>query len=118
MSKPFARVILFTALAAALAALPALAGPPPAQPAIAGATATAISPLTPSCQLDVPAAFASPAPAISTPAVPDWLTTGGLSSALSHKFHGFCPCGCSSVPNCNTNADCGGATCRPNISCC
>ncbi|HEV7517599.1 MAG TPA: hypothetical protein VGR07_14965 [Thermoanaerobaculia bacterium] len=114
MSKTLSlgRTILFAGIAAALlAVLPAAAGSvPQAQPA-----------LTPACQLGIPATFAtfaSSAPAVAIPAVPQWLAGGGVSSVLQHKFHGFCPCGCSSVPNCNTNADCGGATCSPNISCC
>jgi len=123
MSRPFARTILFTSLAclaaALFAALPAAAAPaPPAQPASVGAAAPAASPLTPACKLDVPAPFASPAPAGATPALPEWLAGGGLSSTLGRKFHGFCPCGCSSVPNCNTDADCGGSTCSQFISCC
>lgn len=34
------------------------------------------------------------------------------------KFRGFCQCSCSSIPNCNTSADCGGGTCSAFISCC
>jgi hypothetical protein len=107
MSKLFTRTILFAGIAAVLlAALPAAAAPAPqAQPAAA-------------CKLDVPAPFASPAPAVAAPALPEWLAGGGISSTLNHKFHGFCPCGCSSVPNCDTNADCGGGTCSQFISCC
>jgi hypothetical protein len=106
MSKLFTRTILFAGIACILlAALPAGAAPvSQAQPAAP-------------CKLDVPSPFASPAPAVAAPALPEWLA-GGISSASSHKFHGFCPCGCSSVPNCNTNADCGGGTCGQFISCC
>lgn len=113
MSKPCARTILFACIAAALlAVLPAAASPVPAQPAI---TSPAAAPLTPACNLEAPATFASPAPAISTPALPEWLAIDGSSSI---KYHGYCPCGCSSVKNCNTNADCGGGTCSQFISCC
>jgi hypothetical protein len=117
MSKPFARTVLFATLALALlAALPALAGEAP-QPAVARVAAPVASPLTPSCKLDVPPAFASPAPAISAQPLPEWLD-GGLSTVLTKKFHGFCHCGCVNVPNCNTDADCGGSTCGTTISCC
>lgn len=117
MSKTFTRAVLFASFALALlAALPALAGEAP-QPAVAGVAAPVASPLTPSCKLDVPPAFASPAPAASAASLPEWLEAG-LSTVVSKKFHGFCPCGCSSVPNCNTNADCGGGTCSAFISCC
>jgi hypothetical protein len=35
------------------------------------------------------------------------------------QFHGFCPCGCSAIRDCNTSADCyGGAHCYPTPSCC
>jgi hypothetical protein len=55
---------------------------------------------------------ATPAPAVATPAR---LAPAGLA----RKFHGFCPCGCSFVPDCNTSADCfGGATCQTAPSCC
>ena len=38
--------------------------------------------------------------------------------SATHRFHGYCRCGCSSVPNCNTSADCGGGACSATISCC
>jgi hypothetical protein len=39
--------------------------------------------------------------------------------AAKTKFHGFCPCGCSFEPDCNTSADCfGGAACMTAPSCC
>jgi hypothetical protein len=114
MSKPFARTTLFACIAVVLlAVLPAAAAP--AQPAVAGPAVPAVSPLTPSCNLDAPATFVSPAPAVSTPALPEWLAIDGNSSI---KYHGYCPCGCSSIKNCNTNADCGGGTCSQFISCC
>ena len=34
------------------------------------------------------------------------------------QFHGFCRCGCSTIPDCNTSADCGGGVCSKAISCC
>jgi hypothetical protein len=115
MSKLFTRTILFAGIACILlAALPAGAGQAP-QSAVAGVAASAAAPLTPGCKLDVASTFASPAPAISTPALPEWLAVGDSPSV---KFTGYCPCGCSSIKNCNTNADCGGATCSKFISCC
>jgi hypothetical protein len=118
MSKPSARTILFAGIAAALlAALPAAAVP--AQPAPA-APAAVTAPATPACQLNLASPFAAP-PAASAPALPEWLdldANGGISTAPSHKFSGFCPCGCSTKPDCNTDADCGGGTCSQFISCC
>jgi hypothetical protein len=38
--------------------------------------------------------------------------------AHTNKFRGFCVCSCSSIPNCNTSADCGGSACTRTISCC
>jgi hypothetical protein len=90
-----------------VSALPALAAPAPANshPAATPALATPSCAVAPAFLGDVAAAR----PATTT--APDWLDA-------SHRFHGFCPCGCSPVPNCNTSADCGGAPCRPTISCC
>lgn len=117
MSKPLCQTILFPAIAAALlAALPAVAAPASqAQPAQVAAVA---APASPSCTFDVASPFALTAPqAAATPTLPEWLSVGGQS--WGHRFHGFCPCGCSNVPDCNTSADCfGGAPCRPTISCC
>jgi len=107
------RILVLSLFAVALfAALPAFAGEPTA-PA-GGQTAA-------------PAAFCTAAPAslgITTPEVPAWLDLGGtkispIDASGSKKFHGFCPCGCSFIPDCNTSADCfGGATCQPAPSCC
>jgi hypothetical protein len=117
MSKPLFRTVLFAAIATAwLAALPAVAAPAPqAQPARAAAVA---APASPSCSLDVADPFAVAAqPAIGALTLPEWLAVGGES--LGNRFHGFCPCGCSNIPDCNTSADCfGGAPCRRTISCC
>ncbi|HET7177049.1 MAG TPA: hypothetical protein VFI63_00010 [Solirubrobacterales bacterium] len=66
------------------------------------------------CQAAPPflAESATSAPAVATPARFD-------PAGLANKFHGFCPCGCSFVPDCNTSADCfGGATCQTAPSCC
>lgn len=47
-------------------------------------------------------------------------TAGSNAPSLQafRKFRGFCQCSCSSIPNCNTSADCGGGTCSAFISCC
>jgi len=56
--------------------------------------------------------------------VPAWLDLNSakaspLDVSSARKFHGFCPCGCSFIPDCNTSADCfGGATCQTAPSCC
>src|SRR5215469_15281249 len=42
----------------------------------------------------------------------------GLAPRTKTGFHGFCACSCSSIPNCNTSADCGGSACTRTISCC
>ena len=50
-----------------------------------------------------------------------FLVTVGAASpsrAESKRFHGYCRCGCSTVPNCDTSADCGGGACSAAISCC
>jgi hypothetical protein len=37
----------------------------------------------------------------------------------SHRpFRGYCRCGCSFTPDCNTSADCGGGICSKAPSCC
>lgn len=50
------------------------------------------------------------------------LLCGFASAAPSRTsavvYHGYCRCSCSRVPDCNTNADCGGARCLSGISCC
>ena len=52
----------------------------------------------------------TPAKALPAGQAPAW--GGG-------RFHGFCPCGCSGIPDCNTSADCfGGAQCMTAPSCC
>ena len=33
-------------------------------------------------------------------------------------YRRFCACGCSSIPDCNTDADCSNHRCLPAISCC
>ena len=38
------------------------------------------------------------------------------ATAFGKPFSGFCLCGCGI--RCNTSADCGGAACRPFITCC
>jgi len=111
------RKTLLSILALALfAALPALAAPAPAaQPALAAPTAVTANP---ACQPAVASPFAALAPAASTtPAEPAWMAFGDASA---HKIRGFCRCGCSTTPDCRTDADCGGAvgSCSQFISCC
>jgi hypothetical protein len=98
---------LLTTLAL-LSALPAMAAQAPAKAQPATATATA----TPTCT-------AAPTPAFLSDIVPTQPATTASAWVAGVKFHGFCPCGCSFVPDCNTSADCfGGATCRTAPSCC
>src|ERR1700724_2287826 len=114
MSKPTCKAVLFAAIAAALlAALPALAAPAsPGQPTHFAAVA---APATPSCTYDVASPFALAAPQVAAAStLPEWLSVGG--EPWGNRFHGFCPCGCSNIPDCNTSADCfGGAPCRRTI---
>src|SRR3954471_4788811 len=108
------RRTLLSILALALfAALPAVAGEAPSGQATVTAPTAALA--APPCQLDLASPFAGLAPA--APAEPEWMTLSGVSS---RKFHGFCRCGCSSRPDCNTDADCGGGigSCSQFISCC
>jgi hypothetical protein len=97
---------------ASLSALPLAAAPgrPVAQAVVAA------GPLTPICQAAPAFPGGVTAPNAAT-TVPDWLTSSSLGGKT--KFHGFCPCGCSFIPDCNTSADCfGGATCQTAPSCC
>lgn len=62
--------------------------------------------------LDFSALVAPLTPARALPAgqAPSW--GGG-------RFHGFCPCGCSGIPDCNTSADCyAHAKCLTAPTCC
>lgn len=74
--------------------------------------------------LSVPTLSGSPAfPAKSIEGSPPTVATldsVSLPGTATHArpFHGFCRCSCSSIPNCNTSADCGGAPCTHSISCC
>lgn len=36
----------------------------------------------------------------------------------NRPLRGFCRCGCSFTPDCNTSADCGGGVCSKAPSCC
>lgn len=45
----------------------------------------------------------------SGPVEPEFLAPG---------FKRYCRCSCSSVPNCNTSADCGGSACLAGVTCC
>lgn len=98
-----------------LAALPAFAG----EPAVSVAAPQIALPTT-GCTSAL-ATLDSTTPDASVPA---WLDLNSanaspLGVSSPRKFHGFCPCGCSFVPDCNTSADCfGGATCQTAPSCC
>jgi len=110
------RVLVFSLFALTLlAALPAFASEsaaPAAAPQIALPATGCTSAL---------ARFDSTTPGAGVPA---WLDLNSakaspLPVSSARKFHGFCPCGCSFVPDCNTSADCfGGATCQTAPSCC
>ena len=48
----------------------------------------------------------------------DDLSSSPSAGHPGKRFHGFCRCGCSTIPDCNTSADCGGGVCSTAISCC
>ena len=88
-----------------------LAGPAP------GAVNAPEATSAPTCSLNLEAlsAVATEAPPVqmerpgSAPVEPEFLAPG---------FKRYCRCSCSSVPNCNTSADCGGSACLAGITCC
>lgn len=102
----------FLALAALflLAALPAAAAqaPPVQAPAASPATLAA-------CAHALSALDLAPA-ATQAAVLPAWLATTTAQSTT--KYRGFCACGCSFVPDCNTNADCSNNLCLQAITCC
>jgi hypothetical protein len=115
MNATFQRTLLLAALAVVLlGAVPAFAGEAPATVPAAPAPAVAAPDCAPA--LPVLGNFTPAEPAANAD-TPDWLSAHPLIT-LGKKFHGYCHCGCVPVPNCNTDADCGGATCGTTISCC
>ena len=54
----------------------------------------------------------------SVSAQPEVIKATKAPMLQAKKLRGFCACSCSSVPNCNTSADCGGNACSAFISCC
>jgi hypothetical protein len=102
------RTLLFSLLVMSLlCALPAFAAEPQGQPGVVPAAVSACAP-----SLSVTGLLA-PATPVERADVPAWLEVRS-----SVKFHGYCHCGCSAIPDCNTSADCGGAPCGRGISCC
>jgi len=111
-------IVISLAALALLSALPAFAG-------------QAVAPTAAVPQAIAPAGCASGSFSLALAApgavLPAWLDVDRASVSLDgptlgatpRKFHGFCPCGCSFVPDCNTSADCfGGAPCFSAPSCC
>ncbi|MFY9824913.1 MAG: hypothetical protein WAM82_26280 [Thermoanaerobaculia bacterium] len=96
-------LVLALATVALLSALPASAAP---QPAVPAATACP-QPVT---LFDIVA----PEPE-AAPALPAWLDD---STGVSTVFRGYCACECSTIRDCNTNADCSNHRCLKAISCC
>lgn len=60
--------------------------------------------------------FASPQPN-STPAPPAWLNDP-TPATTPVPYRGYCACECSTIRDCNTNADCSNHRCLKAISCC
>jgi hypothetical protein len=91
-----------------------------ALPAFAAETQAPAQPAPPAAPLAAPACLAPALTGLLTPAqpvesadIPAWLDLGS-----EKRFHGYCHCGCSTIPDCNNDADCGGASCGRGISCC
>ena len=87
-------------LALVFAAILAFAGSPDGAPAktVHGASIDAPAPL--------------PVCSVKAEAGPE------LSSAAARPMRGYCRCSCSFIPNCTTNADCGGGLCLKGPTCC
>jgi hypothetical protein len=101
------KVVLAVAALALLCALPALAGSAaPAAPAP-----------SPACPHSALFELATPAPAASA-ALPDWLEDATSETSTTHPFRGYCACECSTIKDCNVNADCSNNRCLKAITCC
>ena len=62
--------------------------------------------------------FAAPQPN-STPALPAWLTDPSpATTPTTTPYRGYCACECSTIKDCNTDADCSNHHCSKAISCC
>ena len=120
------KTILVSVTAALLAALPSFAAAPsllPADPDPVGAVAAGASlpalsgcgqalGIVPALEPDVTSARRGEAAGPVCPVAVD------VVQPSSRPFHGHCKCSCSSIPDCNTSADCGGAPCLAAITCC
>jgi len=92
--------------AALLSALPAAAASAPAQPAAPSA-----------CPQPVPLFdFGAPQPNF-TPAPKAWQNEPS-PAAKPVIYRGYCACECSTIKDCNTDADCSNNHCSLAISCC
>jgi hypothetical protein len=120
------KTILVSVTAALLAALPSFAAAPsllPANPDSVGAVASNASlPTIFGCGQAlgmVPALeLKGTSMRMGEPAGPVCPVAVNVVQPSSRPFHGHCKCSCSSIPDCNTSADCGGAPCLAAISCC
>ena len=120
------RKTILVAVAALLVSLPCFAAAPslpPGNPQPAGAVAAGASlPALSGCGQTlgvVPALeLQGTAARIGEPAGPVCPVAVDSVAPSSRPFHGHCKCSCSSIPDCNTSADCGGAPCLAGITCC
>jgi hypothetical protein len=90
-----------------------------ALPAFAAEAQAPTQAVPPAAALTGPACAPAFAGLLITPAQP--VENAGTSAWIelgAKRFHGYCHCGCSPIADCNTDADCGGATCGRGISCC
>ena len=95
--------------AALLIALPAAAATNPAQPSAPSAPTA--------CPQPAPLFdFAAPQPNF-TPAPPAW-QNDPKPAAKPVLYRGYCACECSTIRDCNTDADCSNNHCSLAISCC
>ncbi len=118
-SSSTVRLTLLCALAAAIA-LP-LAMIPPSAEASAGAP---VAPAEPAAA----APAAQPVDGFRTEVEPPSASCTDASSEVANDFagamsarpprRGYCRCGCSLIPDCSTNADCGGGLCLKGPTCC
>ena len=102
------KVVLAVTVLALLCAIPALASS--AAPAAPSPSST--------CPHSVLFELATPAPEAAS-ALPDWLEdVSAATSTAHHHVRGYCACECSTIKDCNVDADCSNNRCSAAISCC
>ena len=114
MSSKLCRTILLSVVALALtAAVPAFAGQEPARAPALQAPA-GCPPAADLFATQDEAQLCKANDAVAVPEPPEFMTT----PVPTTKYRGYCRCGCRFVKDCNTDADCGGGSCLPGVTCC